>query len=105
MVIFRPLVRMASTCAGHWSISVTSSPASIRLAAMQLPLAPVPRTAIFRDISVLYADSVLLQQLRQPNRDHGRPAFLADRFQAAPQCAFDLCRVRDVLAIGAGGLR
>src|ERR1022692_2130169 len=31
---------------------VTSRPASTRLAAMQLPLAPVPKTAIFRDMAV-----------------------------------------------------
>src|SRR5580658_6266929 len=30
---------------------VTSRPASTRLAAMQLPLAPVPKTAIFRDMA------------------------------------------------------
>ena len=41
---------MASTCAGHWSISTTSSPALVRSAATQLPFAPVPRTAIFLSI-------------------------------------------------------
>ena len=43
----RPFVRIACTCSGHWSISTTSSPALVRSAPIEAPLAPAPSTAIF----------------------------------------------------------
>ena len=42
--LYRPV---NGTWAGHWSIRTTSSPAWVKFAAMLLPFAPVPRTAIF----------------------------------------------------------
>src|SRR5262245_21668201 len=50
MLMRKPSRRIASTWAGHWSICTTSRPASSKLAAMQLPLAPVPSTAIFMNL-------------------------------------------------------
>jgi hypothetical protein len=43
----RPLAFSTSTCAGHWSMTVTSWPAFVRSALMLLPMAPHPNTAIF----------------------------------------------------------
>ncbi len=48
--------------------------------------------------------SVLLQQPREPHRDHRRLA-VADALEPAPQRRLDLRRIGDVLAVGAGGLR
>src|SRR3954469_13405812 len=70
MVMVSPSARIASTWAGHWSIRTTSRPASIRLAAMQLPLAPVPSTAIFCDIAVPYRSSELEQTRGIAAEDH-----------------------------------
>src|ERR1700704_740606 len=47
MLMRSPFARIASMCAGHWSMRVTSQPALMRSAAVQLPLAPAPSTAIF----------------------------------------------------------
>src|SRR5688572_6012522 len=41
-----PFARMASTCAGHCSMKVTSSPARAKSAPNAAPFAPVPTTAI-----------------------------------------------------------
>src|SRR3989304_5265388 len=43
----RPPDFIASTCAGHWSMTVTSRPAFVRSALTLLPIAPAPSTAIF----------------------------------------------------------
>src|SRR6266545_2250340 len=53
---------MASTWAGHWSMSATSSPALVRSAATQLPFAPVPRTTIF--FSILFPRQARVASLR-----------------------------------------
>src|SRR5215510_4753235 len=39
----RPTFFMASTCSGHWSISVTSCPAFVSMPPTMPPIAPAPR--------------------------------------------------------------
>src|SRR5262245_35965781 len=78
MLIVTPFARIASTCAGHCSTKMTSSPAMVRSAPIAAPFAPVPTIAIFRAaISVLglegrREDDVVVH--RPPvSSDGGRP--------------------------------
>src|SRR6185437_9476161 len=78
MVTRRPSRRIASTCSGHWSMATTSRPASIRLAAMQEPLAPVPRTAMWgEDMVGIYSASPALEHPPLEGALHKNPTRLA----------------------------
>src|SRR5262249_40913844 len=85
---------MASTCAGHWSTSTTSSPALVRSAATQLPFAPVPRTAIF--LSIVFHPLMIFTRLIGADAAAPYVTPRMSRLDEASEPWFDLINFRHV---------